>query len=74
MDNLDLPKALIFSSMICSVTGYTVRHILRLEAANRFPRRIHLGTRHIAWDAAEVAKWQRGEWRPETQVPSTSKA
>lgn len=74
MDSTDLPKALIFLTMIGSVTGYTVRHILRLEAANQFPRRIHLGTWRIAWDAAEVAKWQRGEWRPTSQDPATSKA
>lgn len=64
MEKLDLPKALIFSSTIGQVTGYTRRYILKLEQLGRFPKRIHLGARRVAWDAEEVAKWQRGEWRP----------
>lgn len=67
MDNMDLPKSLIFSKTISSVTGFTVRYLSTLEANNRFPRRIRLGARRIAWDASEVAKWQRGEWRPQVE-------
>lgn len=48
MEKLDLPKALIFSSTIGQVTGYTRRYLLKLEQLGRFPKRIHLGARRVA--------------------------
>ena len=40
------------------VTGISRSQIYLLEANGRFPRRIPLGPRSVAWDAGEVAQWQ----------------
>jgi prophage regulatory protein len=36
---------------------WSVTHLGRLEAAEKFPRRIHLGTRTICWDEAAIDEW-----------------
>lgn len=38
-------------------TGLSKTTIHRLEAAGRFPRRRRVGTRAVAWVAAEVDAW-----------------
>lgn len=39
--------------------GISRSQIYALEAAGKFPRRIPLGPRSVAWDADEIALWQR---------------
>lgn len=62
----ETPKALVFSWQIPELTGFTVRHIRRLEKNGTFPMHIRLGARRIAWDAKDIYLWQKGMWRPTT--------
>jgi prophage regulatory protein len=41
---------------VCGIP-YSPQHIARLEAADRFPKRIRLGQNRVAWLLAEVEEW-----------------
>jgi prophage regulatory protein len=48
------------SRQVTELTGYTPRHIRRLENSGHFPRRIKLGEGQqgaVAWVADEVDAW-----------------
>lgn len=36
---------------------FTRQHILRLEKAGKFPRRIHIGTRRVGWLLTDIETW-----------------
>lgn len=36
---------------------YSSQHILRLEKAGRFPRRIQLGERRVGWRLTDIERW-----------------
>ena len=36
---------------------FTRQHILRLEKAGRFPRRLQIGARRVGWVASEIEDW-----------------
>jgi prophage regulatory protein len=36
---------------------FTRQHVLRLEKAGKFPRRLKLGQRRVAWVYAEIEAW-----------------
>jgi len=36
---------------------YTRQHILRLEKQGKFPKRIKIGDRSVAWDYWEIVTW-----------------
>ncbi len=36
---------------------YSSQHILRLEKAGRFPRRIKLGERRVGWRLIDIERW-----------------
>jgi len=38
---------------------YSFAHIDRLEAAGKFPNRVHLGQSRVAWDEKEIDDWIR---------------
>jgi len=38
---------------------YTAQHILRLENANKFPKRVPIGTNRVGWLLVEVQEWLR---------------
>lgn len=59
-----LPSSLIFSKDISSFCGFGLRYIAKLEKQGRFPKRLQLGARRIAWSAEEIAQWQKGTWKP----------
>ena len=40
-----------------SLVPYTPQHILRLEKAGRFPRRIRLGQNRIGWRLIDIEDW-----------------
>lgn len=40
-----------------SLVPYTPQHILRLEKAGRFPRRIKLGQNRIGWRLIDIEDW-----------------
>jgi prophage regulatory protein len=39
--------------------AFSPMHLRRLEAAGKFPQRVHVGERKIAWRESEVIGWQR---------------
>ena len=47
---------------------YTPQHILRLETAGKFPRRIRLGQNRIGWLLTEIEAWILSR---RTHVPAT---
>lgn len=42
---------------VCSVTGLGRSMIYQLEADQRFPKRVRIGTRAVGWLEAEVRAW-----------------
>jgi len=44
---------------VCQVTGLRRSMIYQLEAERRFPRRIKIGMRAVAWIDGEVQQWVR---------------
>ncbi|WP_417283712.1 helix-turn-helix transcriptional regulator [Comamonas sp.] len=42
---------------LCAKVPYSDRWILKLEAVGRFPKRIVLLPRRVAWDEAEIDAW-----------------
>ena len=36
---------------------YCNTHLLRLERANQFPKRVHLGANRIVWVEREIEEW-----------------
>lgn len=36
---------------------FTRKHILELEKAGRFPKRLQLGNRRVAWVESEIDQW-----------------
>ena len=42
---------------VSRMTGYSVRHLERLEAAGRFPKRVKLGDRAAGWQESQVLDW-----------------
>ena len=36
---------------------FTRQHVLRLEKAGRFPRRLQIGARRVGWLATEIEDW-----------------
>ena len=36
---------------------YSRTHLWRLEKADAFPKRVHLGAHRVAWAEAEIDRW-----------------
>ena len=43
-----------------TVVPYTRQHILRLERAGKFPKRIRVGANRIGWLLSEIEEWIEG--------------
>ncbi|KQQ32023.1 hypothetical protein ASF61_16955 [Duganella sp. Leaf126] len=56
--NMNEMKLFIRMPEVVRVTGKSRSTILRAVKAKTFPAPIHIGPQAIAWDSAEVAKWQ----------------
>ncbi|GEO42135.1 hypothetical protein SAE02_62830 [Skermanella aerolata] len=50
-------EKLISSRELREMIPYSAVHIWRLERDGKFPRRIHLGPRRIAWRKTEITEW-----------------
>ena len=48
---------LITRRELCQIVPYTPQHILRLEKAGKFPRRVQVGPNRVAWLESEVEAW-----------------
>ena len=55
------------------IVPYTPQHILRLERAGRFPRRIQIGPRRVGWYLADIENWlaQRARGIQGSGIPPT---
>lgn len=52
-----MPCRLITRAEVSEIVPYTGQHILRLEKAGKFPRRIRVGPNRVAWLLSEVEAW-----------------
>lgn len=48
---------IIVQKELCLLVPYTPQHILRLEKAGKFPRRIRLGANRVGWLLVDVEAW-----------------
>ena len=50
---------------------FTRQHVLRLEKAGKFPRRMRIGARRVGWLLSEIEAWvgERAALRP-SQAPA----
>ena len=51
------PTHLITKAELRRMVPYTPQHILRLEKAGAFPKRVQVGAHRVAWVLAEVEAW-----------------
>ncbi len=42
---------------LLKIVPYTAQHILRLEGAGKFPKRLHLGANRVVWLQTEIEAW-----------------
>jgi prophage regulatory protein len=52
-----MPKLLTFSELRDAGVLYTRRHVDRLEAEGKFPKRVTIGEARVGWVAQEVRDW-----------------
>jgi prophage regulatory protein len=58
VERIVLPRHLyIDRKRVIELTGISRSTIDRLEEAGKFPKRVKLTTRRIAWRAAEIIEW-----------------
>ncbi|EBY8083581.1 AlpA family phage regulatory protein [Salmonella enterica] len=46
------------------MTSYSRSGLDKAEKENRFPKRVKIGPRAVAWRLSEVQAWIRGDWYP----------
>ena len=51
------PLRVISWRELSEMIPFTRQHVLRLEKAGKFPRRLKLGQRRVAWVYAEIEAW-----------------
>ena len=54
-----LPRIIGWSELK-SIVPYTRQHILRLERAGKFPKRIRVGANRIGWLLSDIEEWIEG--------------
>lgn len=60
---------IIRKSQIKEITGFSPRHIDRLEKAGKFPIRIQLGPRAVGWHEQEIIEWLESRPRGGAAAP-----
>ena len=69
-DRKDLPSLshlrIITQKQLRALVPYTPQHILRLEKAGRFPRRIKLGQNRVGWRLIDIEAWIEARTPKET--------
>jgi prophage regulatory protein len=48
----------VLKAEVIARVGYTDQHLLRLEKAGKFPKRIQIGPGRVGWLDAEIDAWQ----------------
>jgi prophage regulatory protein len=51
------PQRLLRLRDVCRTTGLCRSMIYKMQAENRFPRRVRIGVRAVGWLEDEVAQW-----------------
>ncbi|MFM9942169.1 MAG: helix-turn-helix transcriptional regulator [Hyphomicrobiaceae bacterium] len=54
------PLRVISWRELSEMIPFTRQHILRLEKAGKFPRRIRIGTKRVGWLYSEIEAWITG--------------
>jgi len=54
------PQRLLRLRDVCHATGLCRSMIYKLEAEDRFPQRVKIGSRAVGWVEGEVAEWVAG--------------
>jgi prophage regulatory protein len=65
-----LPRVISRKELL-EMIPYTSQHILRLEKAGKFPRRIPIGARRVGWWLHEILAWLKAR---EAERPPISDA
>jgi prophage regulatory protein len=52
-----MPTLLSYEDLKLIGITWSREHLWRLEAANKFPRRIYLSSQKIAWFEGEILEW-----------------
>ena len=52
-----LPPRIIGWSVLQMMVPYTRQHVLKLEKAGKFPRRLPVGANRIGWLLSEIEAW-----------------
>ena len=66
-----LPR-MITRKELRQLVPYCPQHILRLEKAGKFPKRIRIGKRRVGWWLHEVLAWIEARQRAEADVDDTT--
>ena len=64
----DLPRIISWSELK-TIVPYSRQHILRLEAAGKFPVRVQVGANRIGWILSEVEGWIRARMAARKRAP-----
>lgn len=54
---VELPERMLRLTEVQQLVPFSKMHIDRLEKAGRFPRRVKIGSRRVAWPKAAVLAW-----------------
>jgi prophage regulatory protein len=54
---MQVNERLIGRDELLSIIPYTVQHVLRLEKAGAFPKRVRVGGNRVAWVESEIQAW-----------------
>ena len=52
-----LPPRIIGWRVLSSMVPYTRQHVLKLEKAGKFPKRLAVGENRVGWLLSEVEDW-----------------
>lgn len=63
---------LLSKRQVREIVLYSPQHIARLEAAGKFPKRVHVGQCRVGWIEEEVLDWLRARIA-ERDNPSNSR-
>ena len=53
---------LIRAQELSSIVPYSLQQIRRLEAVDKFPRRVRIGANRVGWVREEVELWLAARW------------
>ncbi|WP_434619323.1 helix-turn-helix transcriptional regulator [Azospirillum sp. B2RO_4] len=67
------PTKLLRFPEVQARVGYTRVHIDRLERDDKFPKRVQIGTRAVAWVESEIEDWLRRKMDSREQVATKNK-